>query len=123
MTPGETAFARIPRFAYSIARDFVAAFSPPFVSDASTEGTPSMAWSARLVTRRHHDVVFSEPWPLGVLICVQVALVDARVAARAACELYFNLQANRGVAIHRWLSRVQPVREQWAASSVTSHAM
>ena len=43
MTPGETAFTRMPRLAYSIASDLVAAFRPPLVSDASTEGTPSMA--------------------------------------------------------------------------------
>src|SRR5215831_4641072 len=49
MTPGETAFTRIPRLAYSMASDLVAAFRPPFVSAASTAGTPAMAWSTRLV--------------------------------------------------------------------------
>ena len=39
MIPGDTAFTRMPAFAYSIASDFVAAFNPPFVSDASTDGT------------------------------------------------------------------------------------
>ena len=39
MTPGATAFTRMPRFAYSIASDLVAAPRPPFVRDASTEGT------------------------------------------------------------------------------------
>jgi hypothetical protein len=39
MVPGATAFTRIPRFAYSIASDLVAAFRPPFVSEASTDGT------------------------------------------------------------------------------------
>ena len=33
MIPGATAFTRIPFRAYSIASDFVAAFSPPFVRD------------------------------------------------------------------------------------------
>jgi hypothetical protein len=39
VVPGATAFTRIPRFAYSIASDLVAAFRPPFVSGSSTEGT------------------------------------------------------------------------------------
>ena len=39
MIPGETAFTRMPAFAYSIASDFVAAFKPPLVNEASTEGT------------------------------------------------------------------------------------
>ena|SRR6516165_11714316 len=43
MMPGATAFTLIPRFAYSIASDLVAAARPPFVSDASTEGTPAIA--------------------------------------------------------------------------------
>ena len=43
MMPGATAFALIPRFAYSIASDLVAAARPPLVSDASTEGTPAIA--------------------------------------------------------------------------------
>jgi hypothetical protein len=54
MMPGETAFARIPLFAYSIARDFVAEFRPPFVSDASTDGTPLIAWSVRVVVIADH---------------------------------------------------------------------
>jgi len=41
--PGATAFTLIPRFAYSIASDLVAAARPPFVRDASTEGTPAIA--------------------------------------------------------------------------------
>ena len=40
MTPSATAFTRIPRLAYSIASDLVAALRPPFVSEASTDGTP-----------------------------------------------------------------------------------
>ena len=43
MIPGATAFTLIPRLAYSIASDLVAAARPPFVSDASTEGTPAIA--------------------------------------------------------------------------------
>ena len=39
----------MPRFAYSIASDLVAAFKLPFVSDASTDGMPAIAWSTRLV--------------------------------------------------------------------------
>lgn len=39
----------MPRFAYSIASDLVAAFKLPFVSDASTDGMPTIAWSTRLV--------------------------------------------------------------------------
>ena len=45
MIPGDTAFTRMPAFAYSIASDFVAAFNPPFVSDASTDGTFEVATS------------------------------------------------------------------------------
>jgi hypothetical protein len=33
----------MPRFAYSIASDLVAAFKLPFVSDASTDGMPAIA--------------------------------------------------------------------------------
>jgi len=55
--PGATAFARIPDFAYSMASDFFAAFNPPFVSDASTDGTPLMAWLIRMV-------VMLTKWPL-----------------------------------------------------------
>jgi len=40
---GETALARMPRPAYSMARDLVADCTPPLVSDASTEG----CWSWR----------------------------------------------------------------------------
>lgn len=43
MMPGATAFTRMPRLAYSIASDLVAALRPPLVSDASTEGTPDIA--------------------------------------------------------------------------------
>jgi hypothetical protein len=39
MTPGATAFTLMPDFAYSIASDLVAALKPPFVSEASTDGT------------------------------------------------------------------------------------
>ena len=49
MMPGATAFTRMPRLAYSIASDLVAASRPPLVRDASTDGTPLMAWSTRLV--------------------------------------------------------------------------
>ncbi|MNH47262.1 hypothetical protein D3C79_1104150 [compost metagenome] len=55
--PGLTAFTRIPRLAYSMARDLVAALRPPLVSEAKTDGTPSMAWSTRLV-------VMLTTWPL-----------------------------------------------------------
>jgi hypothetical protein len=37
MFPGATAFTRMPFFAYSIASDFVAALTPPFVRAAKTE--------------------------------------------------------------------------------------
>ena len=39
MTPGETAFTRMPRDAYSTASARVAAAKPPFVSDVRTEGS------------------------------------------------------------------------------------
>src|SRR5438105_1844648 len=38
IVPGATAFTRMPRLAYSIASDLVAAFRPPFVNTASTGG-------------------------------------------------------------------------------------
>src|SRR5262249_12309298 len=38
----------MPRFAYSIASDLVAAFKLPFVSDASIDGMPAIAWSSGL---------------------------------------------------------------------------
>ena len=57
MMPGATAFTRMPVFAYSIASDLVAPFKPPLVSEASTEGTPDLAWSTRLV-------VTCTIWPL-----------------------------------------------------------
>ena len=47
--PGETAFTRTPLPAHSIASDFVAAFSAPFVRDASTAGTLVIGWSTKLV--------------------------------------------------------------------------
>jgi len=49
ITPGETALTRMPRFAYSMARDRVAAAMPPLVKDVSTDGTLELAWSTRLV--------------------------------------------------------------------------
>ena len=41
------------RLAYSIASDLVAAFKPPLVSEASTDGTLLLAWSTRLVVMLH----------------------------------------------------------------------
>ena len=38
MMPGETAFTRMPREAYSTASDLVAEAMPPLVSDVKTEG-------------------------------------------------------------------------------------
>jgi len=43
MIPGDTAFTRMPRLAYSIAIDLVAAARPPLVSDARTDGTLELA--------------------------------------------------------------------------------
>src|SRR5262245_50876709 len=40
MTPGATAFTRMPLSAYSIANDLVTASSPPLVRDASADGAP-----------------------------------------------------------------------------------
>src|SRR5258706_11485787 len=57
MTPGATAFTLMPSFAYSIASDLVAALKPPFVSEASTDGTWEFACSIRLV-------VICTTWPL-----------------------------------------------------------
>jgi hypothetical protein len=47
MTPGETALTRMPREAYSMARERVAEARPPLVSAVSAEGTPEFAYSAR----------------------------------------------------------------------------
>ena len=49
MTPSETALTRTPREAYSIARDRLAATSPPFVRAGSADGLVLSAWSTRLV--------------------------------------------------------------------------
>ena len=38
MTPGETALTRMPREAYSMASDLVAAARPPLVSAVRTDG-------------------------------------------------------------------------------------
>src|SRR4051812_33667616 len=51
MTPGATAFTRIPLSAYSIASERVTASSPPLVSDASADGTPLTGWSTSVVVR------------------------------------------------------------------------
>jgi len=48
MMPGETALTRMPREAYSTARDRVAAARPPLVSAASAEGALWFATSARV---------------------------------------------------------------------------
>ncbi|MNL88227.1 hypothetical protein D3C87_2178100 [compost metagenome] len=47
--PGDTAFTRMLRAAYSIARLRVAAAKPPLVNDARTEGTLEFAWSTSVV--------------------------------------------------------------------------
>ena len=47
--PGDTAFTRIPRVAYSIAKLLVAAAMPPFVSEASTDGTFDVGLSTKVV--------------------------------------------------------------------------
>ena len=49
MMPGDTALTRIPRDAYSMANDFVAADTPPLVSEASTDGTAELGCSTRVV--------------------------------------------------------------------------
>ena len=49
MTPSETAFARMPRDAYSIASDFVAATRPPLLRVASSAGESACACSTMLV--------------------------------------------------------------------------
>src|ERR1700740_40562 len=59
MMPAATAFTRMPREAYSMASDLVAAFSPPLVSEASTAGRPLIGWSARLVVIW---TIWPEPW-------------------------------------------------------------
>jgi hypothetical protein len=48
MMPGETALTRMPREAYSVASDRVAAASPPLVSAASAAGVDESACSARV---------------------------------------------------------------------------
>src|SRR4051794_311332 len=51
MTPSETALARTPPDAYSIASERVTAASPPFVNAVSAAGAWRLAWSTRLVLR------------------------------------------------------------------------
>jgi hypothetical protein len=41
--PGETAFTRMPREAYSMASDLVADARPPLVSEVSTDGELELA--------------------------------------------------------------------------------
>ena len=48
MMPGETALTRMPREAYSMASDLVAAARPPLVSAASDRGAPESATPARV---------------------------------------------------------------------------
>jgi hypothetical protein len=55
MTPGETALTRIPRDAYSMASDRVAAARPPLVSAVSTEGTLESATSCQSKEPREVD--------------------------------------------------------------------
>jgi len=43
MLPGETALTRMPRAAYSMASDLVAAARPPLVSAASPDGALEFA--------------------------------------------------------------------------------
>ena len=57
ITPSETAFARTPRDAYSIASERVTETSPPLVRATSPAGRPLSAWSTRLV------LMFTR-WPL-----------------------------------------------------------
>ena len=49
MMPGDTAFTRTPRLAYSMASDLVAALNPPLLSEAKTEGTFELACSTSVV--------------------------------------------------------------------------
>ena len=56
MMPGDTAFTRIPRPAYSTARLLVAAAMPPFVSEASTDGTFDFGWSTSVVSPPDGDM-------------------------------------------------------------------
>ena len=46
MMPGETALTRMPREAYSMASDLVAAARPPLVSAVSAAGASAFAASA-----------------------------------------------------------------------------
>jgi hypothetical protein len=69
IVPGATPLTRIPRFAYSIASDLVAALRPPFVSEASSAGTPEIAWSTMLV-------VICTMWPL---LCFSISAMTSWV--------------------------------------------
>ena len=51
MTPGETALTRMPREAYSMASDLVAAARPPLVSAVRAAGTLEFAYSAMVAVR------------------------------------------------------------------------
>lgn len=73
MMPNATALERIPRPAYSIASDLVAALRPPLVSEASTEGTCERAWSIRLV-----EMVTT--WPPSP--CASMAAIPALVTSK-----------------------------------------
>jgi hypothetical protein len=76
IVPGETAFIRMPRSAYSMASAFVTAFSPPLVSEARAAGAPLNGWSTRLV-------VMPTIWPPPCFsICATASCVTWKKPAR-----------------------------------------
>src|SRR5450432_2871904 len=76
MIPGDTALARMPRVAYSMARDLVADCTPPLVSDASTDGMLELALSTRL------DVMLTMWPPPWVSMCGMTSWVVRKNPAR-----------------------------------------
>jgi hypothetical protein len=83
MMPGETAFTRMPREAYSMASDFVAEARPPLVSEGKTDGElPQGAWSSTAILDGYEvdahwivrHVVHDATHHLGDVIALRAAL-------------------------------------------------
>ena len=83
--PGETALTRMPREAYSIANDLVAAATPPLVSAVSTDGALRQPEESHYIDAHDRSVVRS-----GVvgerLGDVGTGVIDQRVDAPEARE-------------------------------------
>src|SRR5262249_47539432 len=104
MIPGETPFTRIPKEAYSMASDRVAAASPPFVSAVSTAGVLELATSARAsVTLTTSPPFLGGVRPAGVLELATAARVSVTLTTGPPYRLAISAMA-------RWVTQKNPVR-------------